>query len=406
LKEWLFLQKKSSSKKNGMVSFDNTEIAFKIKKKNDLRRSYLLFSALAHNWIVRTGGGITQTFLKSGLPVNWFVKPTIYRQFVGGESIAECVPTVDLLSNYRVKAILDYSVEGADSQQGIQHALEETLRTIKNAASHPNIPFAVFKPTALTTTTVLTKVSAGERLSTEEEKEAESFRQRVDRLCKTAGELNVPILIDAEDSWYQKFIDAVVNQMMARYNKERAIVYNTFQMYRWDRLEFLKQSYGMAVKGNYFLGAKFVRGAYMEKERERAALMGYQSPIQPDKEHTDSDYNAALKFCVEHIGRISVFNGTHNEYSSRYLTELMKEHNIAKNDPRIWFSQLYGMSDHISFNLAHAGYNVAKYLPYGPVKHVIPYLIRRAEENTSVKGQTGRELTLITREIKRRKSSN
>ncbi|MBE0637869.1 MAG: proline dehydrogenase family protein, partial [Bacteroidales bacterium] len=371
-----------------MVSFDNTEIAFKSKSNYDLNRSYLLFSALAQTWIVRLGGGITQNFLKIGFPVNWFVKPTIYRQFVGGETISECIPTVEQLSKFNVKAILDYSVEGTDSLVGITHALEETLRTIENAASNPNIPFAVFKPTAFTTSAVLTKVSAGEKLTEAEEQEAANFRQRVELLCKTAFEKGIPILIDAEDSWYQKFIDDVVNEMMAKYNRQRAIVYNTFQMYRHDRLDFLKQSYEMAVKGNYFLGAKFVRGAYMEKERERAAQMGYPSPIQPDKEHTDNDFNAALKFCVDHIDRISIFNGTHNEFSSRYLTELMAEHNLPKDHPRIWFSQLYGMSDHISFNLAHAGYNVAKYLPYGPVKHVIPYLVRRAEENTSVKGQT------------------
>jgi proline dehydrogenase len=391
------------AKKNVMVSFDNTEIAFKSKSNYDLRRSFLLFSALAKTWIVRFGGGFTQSIMKIGLPVKWFVKPTIYRQFVGGETIAECLPNVEQLSNFSVKAILDYSVEGTDSQQGIQHALEETLRTIENAASNPNIPFAVFKPTAFTTSAVLTKVSAGEKLSKPEAEEAENFRQRVELLCKTAFEKNIPILIDAEDSWYQKFIDDVVNEMMAKYNRERAIVYNTFQMYRHDRLDFLKQSYEMAAKGNYSLGAKFVRGAYMEKERERAAQRGYPSPIQPDKEHTDNDYNAALKFCVEHIGRISIFNGTHNEFSSSYLTELMAEHNLAKNDPRIWFSQLYGMSDHISFNLAHAGYNVAKYLPYGPVSRVVPYLVRRAEENTSVKGQTGRELMLIKKEMSRRK---
>lgn len=386
-----------------MVSFDNTEIAFKSKSNYDLRRSYLLFSALAKTWIVRFGGDFTQSLMKIGLPVKWFVKPTIYRQFVGGETISQCIPTVEQLGNFNVKAILDYSVEGTDSQKGIAHALDETLRTIENAASNPNIPFSVFKPTAFTTSAVLTKVSAGEKLSKQEAEEAENFRQRVELLCKTAFEKNIPILIDAEDSWYQKFIDDVVNAMMAKYNRERAIVYNTFQMYRHDRLDFLKQSYEMAVRGNYFLGAKFVRGAYMEKERERAAQMGYPSPIQPDKEHTDNDYNAALKFCVEHIGRISIFNGTHNEFSSRYLTEMMAEHNLPKNDPRIWFSQLYGMSDHISFNLAHAGYNVAKYLPYGPVKHVIPYLVRRAEENTSVKGQTGRELMLIKKEMGRRK---
>jgi proline dehydrogenase len=386
-----------------MVSFENTEIAFKSKSNRALRRSYLLFSSLANNWIVRLGGGITQTFLKLHIPVNWFVKPTIYKQFVGGETIEECVPAIEQLSTFNVKSILDYSVEGTDSLKGIQHTLEETLRTIENAASNPNIPFAVFKPTAFTTNTVLTKVSAGEKLTKVDATEAENFRQRVDRLCKTASDNNVPILIDAEDSWYQQFIDDVVNEMMAKYNREQAIVFNTFQMYRWDRLDFLKKSYEMAVDGNYFLGAKFVRGAYMEKERERAAEMGYPSPIQPDKDHTDNDYNAALKFCVEHIDRISVFNGTHNEYSSRYLTELIAEHKLAKDDPRIWFSQLYGMSDHISFNLAHAGYNVAKYLPYGPVRHVIPYLVRRAEENTSVKGQTGRELMLIKKEMNRRR---
>ena len=247
-------------------------------------------------------------------------------------------------------------------------------------------------------------MSAGQDLTVEESGEAENFRNRIDILCKSAFEKDLPILIDAEDSWFQNFIDEVVLEMMVKYNKEKAIVFNTFQMYRWNRLDFLKESYEKAVNGNYFLGAKFVRGAYMEKERERAAKMGYALPIQPDKESTDRDYNAALKFCMEHIDRISIFNGTHNEDSSRYLTELMEQNDLKKNDSRIWFSQLYGMSDHISFNLAHQGYNVAKYLPYGPVKHVVPYPVRRAEENTSVKGQTGRELRLIAKEIKRRKS--
>ncbi|HPE33884.1 MAG TPA: proline dehydrogenase family protein [Bacteroidales bacterium] len=386
-----------------MINFQNTEIVFRNKSNSELRKSYLLFSALAHNWLVKAGGKLTQSLFKIGFPLNWFIKPTIYKQFVGGETISECIPTVETLNRANVKAILDYSVEGTDSEEGIQLALEETLRTIENAEGNPKIPFAVFKPTAFTTISLLTKVSAGEQLTPDEAAGADKFRQRIELLCKTAYEKNVSILIDAEDSWYQNFIDEVVNAMMAKYNRNRAIVFNTFQMYRHDRLEFLKKSYQMAVDGNYFLGAKFVRGAYMEKERARAAHMGYPSPVQPDKEHTDHDYNAALKFCIEHIDRIAIFNGTHNEYSSSYLCELMARHNLAKDDPRIWFSQLYGMSDHISFNLAHAGYNVAKYVPYGPVKHVIPYLVRRAEENTSVKGQTGRELSLIKKEIARRK---
>jgi proline dehydrogenase len=386
-----------------MITFDNTEIAFQSKSNGALKRSYLLFKTLSHPGLVKIGGAFTQHAIKMHLPVNWLVKPTIYKQFVGGETIAECEPNVRLLEKFNVKAILDFSVEGKESAEDIAAALDETIRSIKNAAKDPNIPFAVFKPTAFTTANVLTKVSAGEALSETEKTEAENFRLRVEKLCQTAFDNGVPVLIDAEDSWYQKFIDEIVNAMMAKFNKEKAFVFNTFQMYRVDRLSYLKQSYEMAMKGNYFLGAKFVRGAYMEKERERAAKMGYPSPIQPDKDATDRDYNAALKFCVENISLISVFNGTHNEFSSGYLAELMKEAGIQKNDTRIWFSQLYGMSDHISFNLANLGYNVAKYLPYGPVKHVIPYLVRRAEENTSVKGQTGRELGLILKEMSRRK---
>ena len=386
-----------------MITFDNTEIAFKSKTDNDLRRSYVLFKTLAHNSLVRIGGSLTQTAIRMHIPINWIVKPTIYKQFVGGETIAECADTVHELAKYNVKAILDYSVEGREAPEDIQAALDETLHSIPNAAKEANIPFAVFKPTAFTTSNVLTKVSAGQQLTPAEAAEADNFRNRIDMLCKAASDQNIPILIDAEDSWYQNFIDEVVDQMMAKYNGERAIVFNTFQMYRHDRLEFLKKSWQKAVYGNYFLGAKFVRGAYMEKERERALEMKYPSPIQPDKESTDRDYNRALKFCMEHIDRITIFNGTHNEYSSQYLTELMKEKGLKNGDPRVWFSQLYGMSDHISFNLAHAGYNVAKYLPYGPVKHVIPYLVRRAEENTSVKGQTGRELSLISKEMNRRK---
>ncbi|MCD4665132.1 MAG: proline dehydrogenase family protein, partial [Bacteroidales bacterium] len=250
---------------------------------------------------------------------------------------------------------------------------------------------------------VLEKVSAGMELTNEEKEEADNFRKRVGTLCKTAYENDIPILIDAEDSFFQNFIDEVVEDNMEKYNKKRAIVFNTYQMYRWDRLEVLEKAYNKAVEKDYFLGAKFVRGAYMEKERARAEEKGYKDPIQPDKDTTDRDYNAALKFCIERIDRIATFNGTHNEYSSQYMTELMEQHKIAKDDPRCWFSQLIGMSDHISFNLADAGYNVAKYVPFGPVRSVLPYLLRRTEENTSIAGQTGRELSLLIKEKKRRK---
>lgn len=389
-----------------MLSFDNTQIAFAHRSDGELHKAYLLFKMINSNSLVSFGKSLTNIALKLRLPIDWVVKPTIFSHFVGGTNIDECKKNVRLLEKAGVKAILDYSVEGKESLDDINKAMDETLRTIFNAAKDGNIPFAVFKPTAFTTHAVLEKVSAGSELTAVEKAEAENFRARVEKLCRTAFENDIPILIDAEDSWFQNFIDEVVYHNMEQFNKEKPFVFNTFQMYRRDRLESLKQAHKTAAEKGYYLGAKFVRGAYMEKERARASQMGYPDPIQPDKESTDRDYNAALKFCIEHIDRISIFNGTHNEYSSRYMTELMAGHGLARNDKRCWFSQLYGMSDHISFNLASEGYNVAKYVPFGPVKSVLPYLIRRAEENTSVAGQTGRELSLITKEKERRKSKS
>lgn len=386
-----------------MISFENTEIAFKSKSDKDLKRAHFLFKMIGNNLLVNLGKSMSRIALKINFPVAWAVKPTIYQHFVGGETIEDCDENVKLIGKYGVKGILDYSVEGTESDEGIKNAMSETLKTIHNAARNKNVPYAVFKPTAFTKEEVLKKVSAGDALTEEEEKEAEQFRRRVHDLCETAYDNDIPILIDAEDVCFQNFIDDVVELNMKRFNRDKAIVFNTFQMYRWDRLEVLERMYNKAVKHDYYLGAKFVRGAYMEKERARAVAGGYKDPIQPDKESTDRDYNAALKFCIERIDRISIFNGTHNEYSSRYMAELMDSNGIARDDQRCWFSQLYGMSDHISFNLAHEGFNVAKYIPFGPVKSVLPYLLRRTEENTSIAGQTSRELGLIKTEMARRK---
>ncbi len=384
------------------IDFNNTENAFISKSNADLNKAYVLFKTIASPQIVRMGAQMLNLALKIHFPINWAVKPTIYQHFVGGESIQSSNAAIRKLEKYNVKAILDYSVEGKEEEEDIQLAFEETLRAIKNAGQDPNIPFAVFKPTAMGGSLVLEKASLGTAMTPTEQKEESQFRARVHELCKTAYESNIPILIDAEHSWYQNIIDEVTNAEMALFNKEKAIVFNTFQMYRHDRLAFLDQSYKMALAGNYFLGAKFVRGAYMEIERERAARKGYNDPIQPDKETTDKDYNAALKYCLERIDRISIFNGTHNEFSTQYMIDEMEKLGLAKNDHRCWFSQLYGMSDHISFNVSKTGYNVAKYLPYGPVKHVMPYLLRRAEENTSAQGQSGRELSFIMIEKHRR----
>ncbi len=286
----------------------------------------------------------------------------------------------------------------------IELALEETLRAIDFAGKNPDVPFAVFKPTAFIRTRSLEILGGGSgEIPSDVRSDGNKFRERIGRLCQAASDRGLPIMIDAEDVIYQNFIDEVVYDMQKMYNKEKAVVYNTYQMYRRDRLDILSRDFARAEKENFYLGAKFVRGAYMERERARAEKGGYPDPIQPDKNSTDKAFNDALEFSVQHIDRISIFNGTHNEDSSAWLAELMKNFKIANNDRRIWFSQLYGMSDHISFNLAHLGYNVAKYVPYGPVKHVLPYLTRRAEENTSVKGQTGRELSLITKEFRRRK---
>jgi proline dehydrogenase len=387
-----------------MVSFDSTEIAFRIKSDRDLDKAFWLFKVISRKSIVKIGGFLSRLALKIHFPINWIVKPTIYNHFCGGETIGECLPTINKLSKYNVKSVLDFSVEGKEDPDEIRAALEETLRTIDNAASQEFIPFTVFKPTAFAVSKVLEKKGAGISLTPEEEQEYEKFRNRVDTLCKKAYELGVPIMVDAEHYCYQDSIDQVAMEMMEKYNNKKAIVYNTYQMYRFDRMDVFRRDLETARKKGFFLGIKFVRGAYMERERERALRLGYPSPIHPDKESTDRAYNSALKFAVENIDRVSIFNGTHNEKSSLLLTGLMEEHGISRDDIRCYFSQLYGMSDHISFNLANEGYNVAKYLPYGPVRSVLPYLIRRTEENTSIAGQTSREMKLITMERKRRKS--
>jgi proline dehydrogenase len=386
-----------------MLSYDDTKIAFSSKSDSDLRRAYYLFKTIGSPSLVKISKQLINIARLIHFPVAWAVKPTIYKQFVGGESLKDCDALVRILEHYNVKAILDYSVEGISTEAYIQHSIEEILRTIDMAAKDPNIPFAVFKPTALCAEVILEKAST-DSLETEAEKvEALKFRERMEILCLRAYENHVRILIDAEDSWYQPYIDDVVSEMMEKFNKETAIVFNTLQMYHLDRLEYLKLLYERSVDKNFYLGIKFVRGAYLEKERNRADLKGYSSPIQPDKEATDQSFDDGLRFAISHVDRIHIFNGTHNEESTSLFAILMERNGIAKDDERCFFSQLYGMSDNISFTLAKNGYNVAKYVPYGPVGSVLPYLIRRAEENTAISGQSGRELSLILQEIARRK---
>jgi proline dehydrogenase len=387
------------------IDFEDTRTAFHIKSNGDLRRAYALFKLISYPILVKIGNPVIRVLSAIRFPIGWIVKPTAFRQFVGGETLEACQPVVEKLKAARVFSILDFSVEGGESDKAIEAALEETLRAVRHAGKNPDIPFAVFKPTAFGSNKALEILSGDQEPDAGTIEEGEKFRARIDQLCKTAFENGIPILIDAEDTFYQIFIDRVVLDMMRMYNKERAIVFNTYQMYRHDRIGVLEADIAASRKEGFFLGAKFVRGAYMERERERARRMQYTDPIQPDKESTDRDYNLALKISMDNIDVVSIFNGTHNEYSSLYLTGLMIERGIDPGDDRIWFSQLYGMSEHISFNLAAHGFNVAKYVPYGPVRFVLPYLMRRVEENTSVKGQTGRELSLIKKERQRRKTN-
>jgi proline dehydrogenase len=388
------------------IDFEDTRTAFAIKSDRDLLKAYFMFWVISYPTLVKLANPVIRFLSAIRAPIGWIVKPTVFNHFVGGETLKKCDKAVQKLRSAGVYSILDYSVEGKESEKAMQAALEETLRAVKNAGENPDIPFAVFKPTAFGTHHALEVLSGEGPYDETSVREGEKFRQRVDTLCRTAYEKDIPIMIDAEETYIQNFIDQVVMDMMRQYNREKCIVFNTYQMYRHDRIGILKEDIATARREKFFLGAKFVRGAYMERERARAAKMGYEDPIQPNKEATDRDYNLGLKTALDNIDVVCIFNGTHNEYSSRYLAELMIEKKMDPGDKRIWFSQLYGMSEHISFPLAAAGFNVAKYVPYGPVHNVLPYLMRRVEENTSVKGQTGRELSLIRKERQRRKHEN
>jgi len=383
-----------------MVSFNNTEIAFKAKSDAELKRSYWLFKLIGNPMLVKFGAKTTPLALNIGF--KGLIKNTIFKQFVGGEDINDCERTIQELGKFNIGTILDYSVEGKESEEDFDHCLKETLDAIKKARDHKHIPFCVFKVTGLARFELLRKVTEKETLSAEEEEEWQKVRQRVQTICKAASDGDQPIFVDAEESWIQIAIDDLANENMATFNKTKVIVYNTYQMYRHDRLQYLKDSLAEAKQKGYKVGAKLVRGAYMEKERKRAIEKNYISPIQKDKETSDVDYDKAVEFCVENIDNMALCAGTHNEASSLKLVELMNAKKVEPSDKRIYFSQLLGMSDHISYNLAQSNFNVAKYVPYGPVKEVLPYLIRRAQENTSVKGQTGRELGLIMKEKQRR----
>ena len=389
-----------------MMDFNNTQIAFAHKSPKELRNANLLFNVMKRPWIVSFGKWASNIAIKVHFPISWIVKPTIYKQFVGGEALEDCDRVIAGLEKSGVFAALDYSAECKQTPEGNEAVYQETLRSIDNAARNKRIVYAVFKPSTLTTDEVLAKSSeAPETMTAEEKKEYEKFVERFMGLCQRAYDNDVRILVDAEDVCFQVPLDKLTDEAMRKYNKKRAIVFATLQMYRHDRLPYLEAIYKDAVENDYIAGIKFVRGAYMEEERKRAAEKGYPDPICKDKPSTDANFDAGVEYVLNHIDRMELFIGTHNEDSCYKAARIIDEKGIERGDTRIYFAQLHGMSDHITFNLADAGYGVLKYVPYAKVKDVLPYLIRRAEENTSVEGQTLRELTMIKTEKARRKEA-
>jgi proline dehydrogenase len=393
----------AAAPEKNVLSFENTEIAFKHLSNGSLDRAYWLFKAINNNTLVKVGPPVTNLAMKIGLPIKSLIKATIFKQFCGGETIAECNTVIKELSAGHVGTILDYSVEGEDDESVFDFTRDEIIRTINRATGDKAVPITVFKVTGVGRFGLLEKLDTGAILTAEEEQEWQKVQDRVLDICQKAFTAGVPVMVDAEETWIQKTIDTLAVNMMRKFNQYKAIVYNTYQIYRHDKLQSLKDDFKTAKLEGFILGAKLVRGAYMEKERRRAAEMGYPSPIQPTKEATDRDYNEALKFCTDYIDKIAFVAGTHNEDSCLVLTNLMTQKSIPHNHPHVYFSQLLGMSDNLSFNLGSADYNIAKYVPYGPVKAVLPYLFRRAQENTAIAGQMSRELSLILKEKKRRK---
>ena len=396
---------KTSTSTLPKISFEDTKIAFSAKSNYQLKKAYWIFALMNQNWLVKLGTFFIKLFLFLHFPIKKLIKTTIFQQFCGGETIQECEETIEHLHNLKIGTILDYSVEGEENEKSFQNTKQEILKTIQKAHENQAIPFAVFKMTGIFQVELLEEFQTEAGLSEANEEAFHHSKDLLVEISQSAFNLNVRLFIDAEESWIQNTIDQLTYEMMERFNKNQAIIFNTYQMYRVDMLDNLTKAIQTAKDKNYFLGVKLVRGAYLEKERQRAHEDEYSEPLHKQKEHTDVDFNAGTKACLANIDHVNFCIGTHNEQSCQLLIEEMAKQNIAKNHPHIYFAQLLGMSDNISYNLAASGYNVAKYVPYGPVEAVMPYLFRRAEENSSIAGQTSREFTLLLNEVKRRKNA-
>jgi proline dehydrogenase len=382
--------------------FDDTKTAFALKSDKELKKSHFIFSTMGQQWLVDLGSKATMLALKLNLPVKQLIRNTIFEQFCGGTTVEECMPIVEKMHHHGVSSILDYSVEGKEEEAEFDRVVEKKLSLITKASKHEALPFEVVKPTGIGRFYIWQKITEKKELNPNETAEWERIKQRVEKLCAHAAENHVALLFDGEESWMQDAADDLIQQMMLKYNKIEAIIYNTIQCYRHDRYDYVKKLHADAVEKNYIVGIKIVRGAYMEKERERAIKMGYESPICKDKNATDAMFTKVMYYALENLGEIRICIGTHNEESTLAAMLFLEEKGYSKDDVMVWFGQLYGMSDNLTFNLAARDYNTFKILPFGPVKDVMPYLIRRAQENTSVAGQVGRELALVKQEMARR----
>ncbi len=387
-----------------VLSFDDTSVAFASKSNFQLRKTFLIYSCMDKNWLVKLGTFFIKLFIFLHFPIKKLIKTTLFEQFCGGENIEECNSTIKPLYDNKIRAILDYSVGLVETEKNYEKITNELLKTIDNAETNDGISFSVFKVSSIAPPEILEKVQSEIELTKDEKAAYERVRERMNIICKRAFEKKVSVLVDAEESWIQDTIDTLVYGMMAKYNKEITTVYNTFQMYRKDMLQNLKDATENAHEEGYLLGVKLVRGAYMEKERQKAHEENYCEPIFDSKEDTDWHFDAAITYIVEHVDTISVCIGTHNEVSCKHLVSLMEKHNIVRANKHFHFAQLLGMSDNISYSLAKAGYNVSKYVPYGPVEDVLPFLFNHANENTSVEDQAHREFALIKRELLRRQN--
>lgn len=389
-----------------MSIFNDTKLAFADKTDNQLKKAYWMFKAIENPTLTNVGVSMLNFVVKNNFPfVDGIVKQTLFEQFCGGESREESMKVVKTLFKHRIGSIFDYSIEGKVDEETFDAFCKEIKDIVRFSIGNPAIPFVVFKPTAFGRIDLYEEVGKGVELTSSQKEEWQRVVNRFDEVCKLCYESDKKVMVDAEETWMQDAADQLCEEMMEKYNKEKPIVWNTIQMYRTGRLEYMEEHLQRAKEKGYFIGYKIVRGAYMEKERERAAEKGYPDPIQPNKDASDRNYNAGIDFMMNNLDRVSAFFGTHNEKSTELIMDKMQAKGLQHDNQHVHFGQLYGMSDNISYFLADKGYNVAKYLPYGPVKDVVPYLTRRAQENTSVAGQTGRELALIEKELKRRKQS-